>query len=122
MFDRTVIHSAPTHKTVNINEHRAPTDDSVRLLREMEQKANENILKSTKVDNNLFTAVLHQMRDHLSDLDKYAVIFSINGKKIQVFHDAKTWDKKEETLIAIRDTVAKEIANQILTGLFKGMK
>ncbi|MFZ2287596.1 MAG: hypothetical protein WAV93_11475 [Bacteroidales bacterium] len=122
MFDKTTIYPGPTNSSVTVHEHRAPTDESIRLLRELEQKANENVLKSTRVDNNSFTAVLHQMRDALSDLDKYAIIFSINGKKIQVSHDAKAWDKKEETVVAIRDIVAKEIANQILTGLFKGMK
>lgn len=118
MFSTTKI----INKTVNINEHRAPTDDSVRLLREMEQKANDNVLKSTKVDNNSFNAVLHQMRDHLSDFDKYAVIFSINGKKMQVFHNANSWDKKEETLISIRDKLAIEISTQILVDLFKNRK
>ena len=42
MFDRTVIVPGRTqteYVTREVHEHRAPTDASVKLLREMEQKA-----------------------------------------------------------------------------------
>lgn len=42
--------------TINVHEHRAPTDESVKILNEMEEKALENVvLKISEVRNNKFS-------------------------------------------------------------------
>ena len=42
---------------VKVKEKRAPTDESVRLLNEMQEKARENILATIKVDDNKLKAI-----------------------------------------------------------------
>jgi len=55
MLNKTIIQSTskeyiPYSKTVNVTEKRAPTDESVRLLRDMEEAAKRNIIKRISVD------------------------------------------------------------------------
>ena len=116
MFD--YIHTHPTQivggsSNVNIEEHRAPTDASVRLLGEMEAKAQANIEKAMRVENCSIDAVIHSMNDCLSCSKKYAVIFQINGKRIRADYSANDFDKREKTAIGICDAVAQAVANEI---------
>ena len=41
-------------RNVNVTEHRAPTDESVKLLREMEAKAEAEVIKAVAVGNQSF--------------------------------------------------------------------
>ena len=65
MFNRIYndVASGPTNTTVKVTEQRAPTDDSVRLLKEMEEAARKKITESTTVHNTEFTC--RQVRHHL---------------------------------------------------------
>jgi uncharacterized Fe-S cluster-containing radical SAM superfamily protein len=104
MFNKT--YNLP--RTIEVNsrtvEQRAPTDESVRLLREMEQKARAEILKTVRLDGNEFKAVIHHLRDELSLLDKYKIIFELNGEKHELVVDIlfetarlnKIWKIREE--------------------------
>ena len=47
----------PYEKDVTIHEHRAPTDESVRLLNEFEEKARKNIIHKISVNENNLNAV-----------------------------------------------------------------
>jgi len=46
MFDRITVQSGPSHVTKTVHEHRAPTDESMRILQEMEEKLLRKILMS----------------------------------------------------------------------------
>jgi len=39
--------------TVKVHEHKAPTDESIKLMEEMHDKALKNIIASVKVENNI---------------------------------------------------------------------
>lgn len=39
-------------RNVTINEHRAPTDESVKLLKEMEEKAEAKLIEAIRLDGN----------------------------------------------------------------------
>ena len=52
---------------VTVTEKRAPTDESVKLLREMEAKAEAEVVKAVSVSNSTFECVIHQQIDNLSD-------------------------------------------------------
>ena len=61
MFDRTFIAEGGHVRAVNtkVNIHRAPTDESVRLLKEMETAARDKIIESVAVRDNGFEDVMH---------------------------------------------------------------
>jgi len=46
-------HTVPYAKNVKVTEHRAPTDESIRILNEMEEKARKNIIGRIRLTDNL---------------------------------------------------------------------
>lgn len=101
-------------KTVNVHEHRAPTDKSIELLREMEQKARDQVDQSVRVTDNGFECVVHQIQDAYNDQLITRALFSLNGKKMRA--EVKT-DRHNRTdidamFVKLRDEIAKTIANE----------
>lgn len=87
MFDRTTIQQGrteyvPFEKTVNITEKRAPTDESVRLLNEFQEKARENIIKTVTIDSNIAKCVCIYYNDYTVDYRfNFQLKFILNGKE-----------------------------------------
>lgn len=70
-------------KQVNVQEHRAPTDESVRILQEMQEKALESIICAQRCENNVFNYNIFIRRASQSVfLDDYEMIMEakINNK------------------------------------------
>jgi hypothetical protein len=122
MFDTTYINEGPSHSysKVEITEKRAPTDESVRLLKEMERAAADKIVESVRVADSGFECVIHTHVDHLMGITKLMAIFSLNGKRMTAQYDANPLNDTTETAaIGLCDAVAREIANQILPAFIK---
>jgi hypothetical protein len=110
------------HKTVT--ERRAPTDESVRLLREMEYAAEQKLISSVRVGDTTFEAVIHE---YISPADGHShtwrAIFSLNGKNHTVsYTGAAPGDinaSPDAWVLGLRDAIAKEIAGQILLATLK---
>jgi hypothetical protein len=111
-------------RNVTVHEHRAPTDESVKLLREMEQKAQEKLIASVQVGNSTFECVLHQYLDNLSDRMVWTAVYKLNGKQLTTTVDSDPrqspilGDGMRDAFEKLRDAMAKEIAAQILNGAF----
>ena len=73
--------TVPSTINVDVTEKRAPTDESVKLLREMEQRAQEQVLKAISVNNTEVDGVLHMMRNPLSCTYTFRFLYQINGKR-----------------------------------------
>ena len=104
----------PYEKTVH--EHRAPTDDSVKLLREMESELKANLLTKFTM-NNPFQAIAYVHRSELSF--GYTVTWGIklNGKEFNgeyiigqkdIALDKRGWKKK------MIEKVAQHLTTQML--------
>lgn len=101
--------TGPTHVTVN--EHRAPTDDSIRLAREYEEKAWQHVaqgavqgLRGIEAD----ALVVDQ-----SPIErKVMLFFKLNGKPVRVTIPLDEW--KDDPITALHKAVAHEVANLIL--------
>lgn len=104
------------------HEHRAPTDESIRLMREMETKAKDQVVKAVRVENSHIDTVIHTMRDTLTGDTLYAVIFKINGVQHRVDHRQSSWGNVEETIVKIRDAVAIKIANDVVSIAIKDIR
>ena len=65
MFDRyyneTKTQHVPYAKEVNIQEHRAPTDQSIHLMNEMHTKAMDNIVAHLKLSGSTFITELYAL-------------------------------------------------------------
>lgn len=83
MFDRITYAGGPSHVSVTktVNEHRAPTDASVRLLNEMQDKAVENVMRSAVlVGDGIKVAFIERRPDVDGFGSTIHLSFKFNGK------------------------------------------
>jgi hypothetical protein len=117
------------------HEYRAPTDKSVELLREMENKAREQIEDLIRLpDCDIGVSIYHQYAIGV-DQHNFKIIYKMNGKRYDVSYDFDAWkspqnDKLRDLIIGLRDALAHDIANRILEpafgqalkqGIFRGL-
>lgn len=101
LFKTTHIHNHKTEavpyvKEVKITEHRAPTDESVRLLNEMQEKAERNIIAQVRVDENHLKGTIIYFQESLPDWKyRYALKFQLNGREHIMDGDIDKFDLAE---------------------------
>lgn len=117
MFDTYYAKTGSGHTSVSttVTEKRAPTDESVRLLKEMERAAHDKVLKAIHVADMGFECVIHHMEMHLSGQAMLAAVFKLNGKKMEATYTFTHYrnPSMEDVINGLRDEVAKVIANEI---------
>ena len=69
--------AVPYEKTVH--EHRAPTDESIKILREMEEKSRQQIVEKFVVNNNVVNGSVTLFRDAMTDNHECRVRLVLNG-------------------------------------------
>jgi hypothetical protein len=80
-------HDNSTHirypDTVNVHEHKAPTDESIRLMEEMHDKAIKNIIAKVKVEDNLVNGECFLVQQQWNPQNDFKIYFKfkINGKE-----------------------------------------
>lgn len=106
--------------TKTVHEHRAPTDDSVRLLREMEDKARLQVEQSINVGGNGFECVVNIEKEAMSMDTVAKAIFKLNGLHLTATARVRGWDQQDVTKLAekLRDEVALKIAAEIVGPAF----
>lgn len=122
--NRNSYHTHNHNSHVSVTEHRAPTDESVRLLKEMEAEARKKITESTTVHNTEFTCKIHKYFDPVNDADMYRIIYTLNGKQGSVDISVELYQMltPEQTACFIRDKVAVDIANKMIHTAFMDEK
>lgn len=128
MFDRIVFDGAPYPQTVNehrtVTEHRAPTDESVRLLDEFQKAAEKRIVESMKIENNEISGVIHRMAPAFDLYTHWKVVFKINGNvhtvDIKTDGDLDRHGQMTEIYKAVADEIALTLLKRITLG--EGMK
>lgn len=114
MFDSYTVAQGPSYTNVSITEKKAPTDESVRLLKEMEKAAADKIINAVRVSSSKFECVIHTVKDVFSAQTRYVAVFELNEERMIAEYVAKPWGSTPESIaIGLRDAVAKEIANSI---------
>ena len=90
MFDKIEISNkskeyVPYEKTVTVIENRAPTDLSISLLNDFQEKALENLIKTIKVSNNTIDGVVFLFKiDGTRFQRKFVFIFKLNGVEYKI--------------------------------------
>jgi hypothetical protein len=108
----------------NITINRASTDESVALLREMEEKAKAQVIKAMHVGDNSFECVVQVFHEDYNDTVSWRAVFNLNGKKLTATFAAPTHKAQDvgEMGCGLRDEVAKVIASEVLENGLKGLK
>lgn len=124
MFDTYV---APTRteyvtRRVEVTENRAPTDASVKLLKEMEQAADAKRIASMQMPGNLFKGVVEIYETMHDDNVHARAVFDINGNRMAAEATQPRSDDRQELLATLHEKVAAKIASTILVDMTRGMK
>lgn len=125
MFDVVQVDATSTTQQVTrevtkeVHEHRAPTDESVALLREMEDAAESKLLESWVLTNNDFEAVWHVMED-CGDANKRVIIrFKLNGKEHDIDFRLELHYNFEEMVEKVREKIVAFMAQQLMRDLYQ---
>lgn len=124
VYNNYVVDRGTSYTNVTVKEQRAPTDESVRLLKEMEQAARDKIIHSTTVANTEFTCKIHKYHDALNAADMYRIMYTLNGRQESVDISVELYQmlSPEQTACLIRDKVAVDIANKMIHTAFMDEK
>lgn len=107
----------PYEKTVNI--HLAPTDESLKLLKEMHESVVDNIITSVKLNENNFEAFGLVHFQNISNY-VYGIRFKLNKKEylfkgeLPVHEMVTTYNVKSELIKKIYEHLASEIAKDFI--------
>lgn len=105
--------------TTTITEKRAPTDDSVRLLMEMEKKALDKILMCVKLDSNEFNARWHIESDYMSYNHNVICKFILNKREYEFeFTMPCKYCKKDEIVEFVRMEIIDKVSGILTRDLF----
>lgn len=107
--------------TKEVHEHRAPTDASVALLREMERSAEAKVVEAVRVGNTSFECVVHRELDCMSDQVVFRAVFKLNGRQETAEHrcERRKADDVGAAWRALRDEIAKVIATRMIEGALR---
>ena len=112
--------------TKEVHEYRAPTDESVKLLREMEQKAKNEVINSIQLESNYLKANVYLYADPMSFGNMFRVVFDINGHSyvsdIDIPTDAPTEVIVEKLHRGISDVIAQKILEDVSLTVSKLMR
>jgi hypothetical protein len=126
-----IIRIAPTiestvRQTKTVHEHRAPTDESVRLLKEMETAAQKKLQSSFELKNNIISAVWHVSCDDLYLRKKVIVRMKINNKEFVEKFDVELHHTIDEIADKVRtelaDTIARNVINKMEFDVFGALR
>ena len=120
MFDKDfAIYSTSNYygpSKIEVTEKRAPTDESVKLLKEFEEKAIEKIVSSTRVQDNDFEYMVHSAKDYMNSGYKFMIVYSLNGnkRKIDYEYNPRYDINPSEAVAGVVKTLSEDIASNIL--------
>lgn len=130
----------PYEKSVSVNEHKAATDESIKLLNEFQEKAKENLCYSVRINQTFIDAVAFWFReDHLDGGFEVYYKFGLNDTEFKVktfvsddeWHEAIMKHPLGEPAMnisvklvyeGIAAEIAKELLNATAPALNKHMK
>jgi len=119
MFDTHILHQhRGTHfidRNVTINEHRAPTDKSVALLKEMEQAAEDKLICRGEVKDNLLSAQWDVFEDYMTMRLRCIVRVKLNGKEhlLKFYIDRATMYEEHAVYDVILEKLSSLVAKEI---------
>jgi len=122
MFGRTITQYRNTPYEKEVHEHRAPTDDSIRIYEECMQKARASYAGSVKVDNTeLDVKVVLYEDTYAIDGLKALVKAKVNGVEYEQEYTSSRYEFDEHEIIEqfyteiVQGIVAKELREVLFT-------
>ena len=105
------------HHHHNVVEKRAPTDESVALLREMEKAAREQVERAIRLQINEFECLAQSYHDDASGDVVIMVRFMLAGSRMKVEHRHRMFDPLDDLGSVVIDKMARAIAETAIAPL-----
>mgnify|MGYP000724599503 CR=1 FL=1 len=109
--------TAHHHHRTEVHEHRAPTGESVRLLKEMEEAAREKVLAAIPLENNQIDCKVVFERSFADMTLTATAVFTLNGKRLRAeasVYESATPEAHRDLLKKLHEAIAAEVAAKIL--------
>lgn len=110
-------HTHTSHVTSNstVTEKRAPTDDSVKLLKEMEKAAENKLLSRIEINNTLLEIVAFEVSENVLDRGyKCLFVVKINGKIIEHAVDISKHNTPQELMQEVYRKISETFTEELL--------
>lgn len=103
-------HTGSSRVNIKVDEKKAPTDESIRLLMEMEKKAFDNLIDRYYIDDNVLKGSVHVFRDIFNQRYKIVSQFKLNGKEFRIENEIfEQHFTQEDARKLLYENMAKEI-------------
>lgn len=121
MFDKTYVQAGPQSMDVTVHEHRAPTDESVKILRDAEERAQERLLSITRLESNEFNATWHVSRRMDNCHVEIVCRFSLNGTehRVNISAPEEKAANEHELMDMVQDAIEKKMTNILCIDLYQ---
>lgn len=116
---------APVRTNTTIHEHRAPTDESIKLFKEMQDKAFVSVISNIEVETNIFTGkIVCFNRNYYNGYDYQLIfIFNLGGERFEIKENIDEFKYRvlnKENLIEklfekVSSVIAEKIFNQAIS-------
>ena len=120
MLDKYIVSSGPSSVTakINVDENKAPTDEQVRLLNEMQDQAAHNLMNKIVIEDNDIKGKIFIFKEHFSDQFVAYIQFTMNGQPYEVRAEVASRmmslrDAKDHLREAMRDAILDSLINNI---------
>jgi hypothetical protein len=113
MFDTIIHRTGGGSTTSHVHEHRAPTDESIKLANEMREKIEKGVIDSFPLPFNGLQGEIWVVRDHMRNETKFNVLVNLNGAKLKIDWTPKFMAEPREAFRELRDLIATRIANEV---------
>lgn len=122
MFDRYHFTQSPRGPSrVDVHEHRAPTDKSIALLREMEAAAEAKIIASVRLAGNGLNGSA-TLTENCADATMTArVVFDLNGRRCVVKEVFERGERREDVVRKLVDATSRTISAELLSDVMRGL-
>lgn len=126
MFDTYVNRHTTEYvdRNITVKEYRAPTDESIKLLNELTDKALKNITRTFSTSNNTLQMTAAVYEDYKNSSRAFLCKFVLNGKEHLLEVDIPTWkyDTVDSIVTALYTEVCNKLAVEMMQPLLKEMQ
>lgn len=126
MFDTYVQRHTTEYvdRNITIKEYKAPTDESVKLLNEVTEKALNNIVKTFSTSNNTLQAKVGVYQDYKMQVNEFMCKFTLNGKDYMYRVEPDTYETPDMSSMVekLYTKVCEKLAQELMQPFFQELK
>lgn len=121
MFDKHYFSFEEVRVDRNVNINRAPTDESIKLFKEMQDKAYSSVISNIEVKTNIFTGkVVCFNRNYFNGFDYELIfIFNLGGERFEIKETIDEFKFKRLNKENMLQELFEKVSSVIAEKLFK---